>query len=106
MVYANEGNLLGKKINTRRKNVKALLDDSNKENKEKIRNIHLAARMQDKITTQRELTNPLEMWLIQMFGNDTRNKNLINKEIKNSLNLQEACYHLVHNLFLTCYLSM
>jgi hypothetical protein len=80
-----------KKINTRRKNANALLDASNKENEEKIRNLHLAARMQDKITTQRELTNPLEMWLIQMFWNDTRNKNLINKEIKNSLNLQEAC---------------
>ena len=61
---------------------------------------NVAAR-QDKTTTQRELTNPLKIWLIQMFGNDTRNKNLIHKEIKNSLNMQEACYHLVHNLFLT-----
>jgi hypothetical protein len=80
-------NLLGKKINARRKNAKTLLDASNKENAEKIRNICLAARMQDKITTQRDITNPLEMWLIQMFGNYTRNKNLIHKEIKNSLNL-------------------
>jgi pyrimidine operon attenuation protein/uracil phosphoribosyltransferase len=105
-VYANEVNLLGEKINTRKKNTKALLDASNKVKAEKIRNVCLAARMQDKITTQRELTNPLKMWLIQMFGNDTRNKNLIHKEIKYSLNLQEACYHLVHNLFLTCYLSV
>jgi hypothetical protein len=105
-VYANDSNLLEKKINTRRKNAKALLDTSNKENTEKIRNVHLAAMMQNKITTQRELTNPLEMWLIKMFGNDTRNKNLILKEIKNSLNLQEACCHLVHNLYVICYLSM
>jgi len=105
-VYANEGELLGKNINTRRKNAKALLDACDKVNTEKIRNIRLAARKQDKTTTQRELTNPLEMWLIQMFGNDTRNKTLIHKEIDNSQNMQEACYHLVHNLFLTCYLSM
>jgi len=47
--------------------------------------------MQDKTTTQRDLTNPIKMWLIQMFWNDTRNKNLIHKEIKNSLNMQQAC---------------
>jgi len=47
--------------------------------------------VQDKTTTQRELTSPLKMWLIQKFGNGTKNKNLIHKEIKNSLNMQEAC---------------
>jgi hypothetical protein len=105
-VQANKGNLLGKNINTKRKNAKVLLDARNKVNTEKIRNIRVTVRMQDTTTTQRELTNPLKMWVIQMFGNGTRNKNLIHKEIKNSLNLQEACYHLVHNLFLTCYQSM
>jgi hypothetical protein len=108
LVYANESNLLGKNINTRMKNAKALLDACNKVNTEKIRNILIciAARMQDKTTTQRELTNPLKMLVIQIFENDTRNKNLIHKEIKNSLNLLEACYHLVHNLFFTYYRSM
>jgi hypothetical protein len=95
-----------KNINTRRKNAKALLDAHNKINTEKIKNIYLAVRMQDTTTAQRELTKPLKMWVIQMFGNDTRNKNLIHNDIKNSLNLQEACYHLVHNLLFTCYLSM
>jgi hypothetical protein len=74
-VYANEGNLLGKNVNTRRKNAKALLDARNKVNTKKIRNIRLAVRMQDTTTTQIELTNPLKMWVIQMFGNGTRNKN-------------------------------
>jgi len=100
-VYANDGNLLGKKINTRKKNTKALLDASNKVKAEKIRNVHLVARMQDKITTKRELTRPLKIWLIEMFLNGTSNKNLIHKGNKNSLNLQETWYHLVHNLFLT-----
>jgi hypothetical protein len=48
LVYGNEGNLLGKNMNTRMKNVKALLDASNKVNAEKIRNVCLAARMQEK----------------------------------------------------------
>lgn len=69
-MYANEGNLLGKKGS---KKTKALLDISNKVNTEKISNICQAARMQDKITTQRELKISLKMWLIQIFGNDTRN---------------------------------
>jgi hypothetical protein len=60
-VYVNEGNLLGKNINIRRKNAKALLDARNKVNTEKIRNIRLSVRMQDTTTTQRELTNPLKI---------------------------------------------
>jgi hypothetical protein len=60
-VYANQGNLLGKNMNTRRKNAKALLDARNKVNTEKIRNIRLAVRMQNTTTTQRQLTNPLKM---------------------------------------------
>jgi len=60
-VYANESNLLGKNINTRRKNARVLLDARNKVNTEKIRNIRIAVRMQDTTTTQRELTNPLKM---------------------------------------------
>jgi hypothetical protein len=73
-VYVNEGNFLGKNINTRRKSATTLFDAHNEVNTEKIRNICLAARVQDKTTTQRELTNPLKMWLIQMFGNETRKK--------------------------------
>jgi len=61
LVYANESNLLGKNINTRRKNARVLLDARNKVNTEKIRNIRVAVRMQDTTTTQRELTNPLKM---------------------------------------------
>jgi len=82
LVYANEGDLLGKNINTRRNNAKALFDACDKVNTEKIRNIRLSARVQDKITTQRELTNPVKMWLIQKFGNDTRNKNLVRKKLR------------------------
>jgi hypothetical protein len=45
-VYANEGNLLGKNIKTKRKNAKVLLDAHNKINTEKIRNIRIGCRTQ------------------------------------------------------------
>jgi hypothetical protein len=59
--------------------------------------------MQDKITTQRQITDPLEQF--KYLGTTLTHKKCIREEIKSRLKSQNACYHSVQNLVSSSMLS-
>jgi hypothetical protein len=57
--------------------------------------------MQNKITTLRQVTNPLKSGTVEMLGPILTNQNSIHEEIKNLLKSENVCYTSVQNL-LSC----
>ena len=62
--------------------------------------------MQDRITKQRNVINPLNVWNTSKYlGTTLTNRNSINEEIKSRLKSGNASYHSVQNLLSSTLLS-
>jgi hypothetical protein len=104
LVYADDVNLLGDKINATKRNTQTLIDTSKEvgieANPEKT-NCILLSRHQS-AGQNHDMKRPnrsLENVAFRYLGTTVTNQNLIQEEIKKRLNSSNACYHSVHDLW-------
>jgi hypothetical protein len=111
-VYDDDVNLLGDYIDTKKKNIETLIDASKKiglevntEKTEYTRTL-LSRRQNAGQNHDIKMANRCfeNMAQLKYFGTTVTNQNFIQEEIKRTLNLSNACYHSVQNLF-SCLLS-
>jgi hypothetical protein len=111
LAYANDVNLLGDTIDTIKKNMETLIDDSKGgwfRNKCRENQVMLLSRHQnvgqnwDIKMAKRSSEIVLEF---KYLGTTLTNENLIQEEINKRLNSGNACYHTVQNFLSSCLLS-
>jgi hypothetical protein len=111
LAYADDVNLLGDNIDTVKKNMETVIDDSKEFcleiNVDKTEYMMLS-RLQN-VGQNRRKTNSKQMIrkcvTVQIFGATVTNPNLIQEEIKRRLNSGNACYHSVQNILSSRLLS-
>jgi hypothetical protein len=103
LAYAEDENLLGDNIDTINKNTKTLIDASQEVgleiNVEKLKYMLLSRHLnpgqnQDVNIASRSFKNVSQF---KYFGGTVTNQNLIQEEIKRTLNYDNICYHSVQN---------
>jgi hypothetical protein len=111
LAYADDVNLLGDNIDTIKKNMKTLIDASKEIgleiNVDKTKYMLLSRHQnvgqnQDIKIANRSFENVSQL---KYLGTTVTNQNLIQEEIKKTLNSGNACYHLVQSLLSSRLLS-
>jgi hypothetical protein len=111
LVYADDGNLLGDSIDSIKKNTETLIDISREVdlhvNTEKTKYMLLSHHQNEEQNHDIKTANRCFENVAQFkyLGMKVTNQNLILEEIKSRLNLDNACYHSVQNLFSSHLLS-
>jgi hypothetical protein len=111
LAYADDVNLLGDNIDTLKKNMETLIDVSMEVgleiNIEKPKYILLSHHQNVGQNWDIEIANSSfeNVSQFKYLGTTVTNQNLIQEEIKMSLNSGNACYHLVQNFQCSCLLS-
>jgi sorting nexin-29 len=111
LAYANDVNLLGDSIDTKRKNTKTLIEASEevglKINVEKTKYMLLSIHQNVGQNRGIKIANKsLEnVTQFKYLGTTVTNQNLIQEEVKRRLNSGNACYHSVQNILSSRLLS-
>jgi ribosomal protein S2 len=110
LAYADDVNLLGYNIDTKKKNIKALIDASKKVGLEvnTVRTKYMLLSfhpMQYKIMTKIANRSIVNMAQYKYLGMTVTNQNFIQEEIKRILNPGNAFYNSFQNLLSSCLLS-
>jgi hypothetical protein len=104
LVYADDANLLSDSTNTVKENSETLLEanrDTDLEiNAEKAKHMIMSYRPNSGQNQNTKIANESfeKVAKFKYFGMTLTNQNDIHNEIKNRLNLGNACYYSVHNL--------